>query len=196
MYELSENSESFNQDMQPISIEKNDKKYFRLIQVLSFAIPIAVAVILLGMGKAKLPLGEWTKMLPHINGVINTVTSVTLILGLIFIKIKNISLHRIMMLISFVLGSVFLVTYVLYHISNTDTKFMGTGMIRYIYFTLLISHILLSIVVVRFVLMSLYYGLSKQYEEHKKTVKWAYPIWLYVSVTGVIVYLMISPYYR
>ena len=181
--------------MEVLTLEKNDKKYFRLIQVLSIAIPVAVAVILLGMGRTKLPLGNWTKGLTALNAVINSATSVTLLLGFIFIKQKNIALHRIMMLISFVLGAVFLISYVLYHISNGDTHFGGTGAIRYVYFFLLITHIILSIVVVRFVLLALYYALSRQFERHKNMVRFAYPIWLYVSVTGVIVYLMISPYY-
>ncbi|MDJ1492507.1 DUF420 domain-containing protein [Cytophagaceae bacterium DM2B3-1] len=172
---------------------QQQKSYQKLINILSIAIPVAVA-ILLGI-RQRIDLGLWTKALPHINGVINSVTSIALIIGFIAIKQKNIGLHRIIMLIAFVLGSVFLVSYVLYHVSNASTPFGGEGWIRSVYFFLLISHIVLSIVVVRFVLLAVYYALSNQIERHKKIVKWAYPIWLYVSVTGVIVYLMISPYY-
>lgn len=177
-----------------IITHQQQKSYQKLITILSIAIPVAVAV-LLGI-RQRIDLGLWTKALPHINGVINSITSIALIIGLIAIKQKNISLHRIVMLIAFVLGSVFLVSYVVYHISNASTAFGGDGWVRSVYFFLLISHIVLSIVVVRFVLLAVYYALSNQIDRHKKIVKWAYPIWLYVSVTGVIVYLMISPYYN
>ena len=176
-----------------ISREK-EKKYYTLIRVLSVAIPLAVAV-LLGI-RQKVELGEWTKLLPHLNAVLNTTTAVLLVVGFFAIRRRNISLHRLSMTASFTLGSLFLVSYVLYHLSNESTKFGGEGAIRYVYFFVLISHIVLSIVVVPFVLLSLYFALSGQFERHKKTVRWAFPIWLYVSVTGVMAYLMISPYYR
>ncbi len=97
---------------------------------------------------------------------------------------------------AFVLGSLFLVSYVLYHLSNESTPFGGEGLIRPIYYFLLISHIVLSVVVVWFVLRAVYFAYSNQIAEHKKAVKWAFPVWLYVSTTGVIVYLLISPYYQ
>ncbi len=99
------------------------------------------------------------------------------------------------MLAAFTLGALFLVCYILYHISNASTPFGGEGFIRPVYYFLLITHIGLSIVVVRFVLQAVYYALTNQLARHRKVVKYAFPIWLYVSVTGVIVYLMISPYY-
>jgi putative membrane protein len=101
-----------------------------------------------------------------------------------------------MMTISFTLGAIFLVSYVLYHLSNESTPFGGEGLIRPIYYFLLVSHITLSIGVVWFVLRAIYFAVSNQIELHKKVVKWALPIWLYVSITGVIVYLMIAPYYN
>lgn len=178
--------------METLVLEKG-KKYNRIINVLAIVIPVAVAV-LLGLPQ-KLDLGTWTRVLPHINAVINSLTSVLLLLGLFFIKQKNIAAHRRTMTAAFLLGSVFLVSYVLYHLSNESTPFGGTGTLRLLYFFLLISHIFLSIVVVWFVLRAVYYAYSNQIAEHKKTVRWAFPIWLYVSITGVIVYLLISPYY-
>jgi putative membrane protein len=166
----------------------------RIINILSIAIPVAVA-ILLGI-RMKIDLGAWTKTLPHIIGLINTATSICLILGLVFIKLKNVQLHRAMMISAFSLGAIFLVTYILYHISNPSTVFGGEGIIKYVYYFFLISHIVLSIGVVRFVLLALNYASLKQFNKHKKIVKIAYPIWLYVSISGVIVYLMISPYYQ
>lgn len=164
----------------------------KLVNFFSIAIPVAVAV-LLGM-PVKVNLGEWTKFLPHLNAVINSITSVLLVLGLVFIKMKKIKAHETMMLISFVLGSLFLVTYVLYHFSNESTPYPDNGW-KPLYLFVLISHITLSVGVVRFVLLALYYALQKDFVSHKKMTKIAYPVWLYVSVTGVIVYLMISPYY-
>lgn len=178
--------------MESIVLEKS-AKYNRLINIVAIAIPVVVA-ILLGI-REKVDLGEWTKLLPHINGVINSATSIFLLMGFYFIKNKNIAAHRRMMTSAFVLGSLFLVSYVLYHLSNESTPFGGEGLIRPVYYFLLISHITLSIVVVWFVLRAVYYAYSGQITEHKKAVKWAFPIWLYVSVTGVIVYLLISPYY-
>ena len=170
-----------------------DRKASRVINVLAIAIPIAVAV-LLGI-RQKVDLGAWTTYLPHLNGIINSVTALLLILGLYFIRQKNVAAHRATMLTAFILGSLFLISYVLYHLSNESTPFGGEGWVRPVYYFLLISHIVLSVVVVWFVLRAVYFELSGQYQRHKAVVRWAYPIWLYVSITGVIVYLMIKPYY-
>lgn len=172
-----------------------DKKFNKVINIIAVAIPLVVA-ILLNPRISKVELGEWSKVLPHVNGLINTLTSLTLLAGYYFIKKKNIAAHRLMMTVSFSLGALFLVSYVLYHLSNESTPFGGEGLIRPIYYFLLITHITLSIGVVWVVLRAIYFALSNQIDLHKKAVKWAFPIWLYVSVTGVIVYLMISPYYN
>lgn len=170
-----------------------EKSYYNLIRILSIAIPITVAV-LLGI-RQKVDLGEWTRALPHLNAVINSLTSVLLITGFVFIRQQNVVAHRRSMQSAFVLGSLFLVSYVLYHLTNDSTSFGGEGAVRYLYFFILISHILLSIGVVPLVLLAVYFAWSNQITRHKKIVKWTFPIWLYVSVTGVIAYLMISPYY-
>ncbi len=169
------------------------RKANQTINILSAAIPLAVAV-LLGI-RQKVDLGDWTNYLPHVNGVINTLTSILLLLGLYFIKQKNVLAHKRTMLAAFTLGSIFLVTYILYHLTHESTSFGGQGWIRPVYYFLLISHIVLSVVVVWFVLRAVYFALSDQIAKHKQTVKWTFPIWLYVSVTGVVVYLLIRPYY-
>jgi len=178
--------------MATVVLEEN-KKYRKIINILAIAIPVAVAV-LIGI-RQKIDLGPWTKILPHVIGMLNTATAMLLILGFYFIKVNNRSAHRLIMTLAFILGAVFLVCYILYHISNESTPFGGSGFIRPIYYFLLISHIVLSVVVVWFVLRAVYFGYSNQLAEHRKAVKWAFPIWLYVSVSGVIVYLLISPYY-
>jgi len=169
------------------------KKSMLWIRIFSIAIPLAVAV-LLGL-PTKLDLGDWVYTLPHVIGVINTLTAVALVAALVAVKKKNIDLHKKFNGLAFVLGAIFLVCYVIYHASAESTSFGGEGASRYIYFFLLISHIALSIGVVPMVLLSFYYALNGMIPQHKKIVKFTFPIWLYVSVTGVAVYLMISPYY-
>ena len=178
--------------MATLIIEKKPK-YERIINILAIAIPLAVA-IMLGL-RQKVYLGEWTKVLPHLIGIINSLTAILLVLGYYFVKTKNVNAHRQAMTGAFLLGAIFLVCYILYHISNESTTFGGEGYLRPIYYFLLISHILLSIGVVWFVLRAVYFGYTNQIVQHKKAVKWALPIWLYVSISGVVVYLMISPYY-
>ena len=170
-----------------------EQKANRVINILALAIPLAVAV-LLGI-RQKVDLGVWTTYLPHINGIINSLTALLLLVGFYFIKQKNVEAHKRTMLAAFVLGSLFLVSYVLYHLTNESTPFGGQGWVRPVYYFLLVSHIVLSVVVVWFVLRAVYFALSGQIVKHKQTVKYAFPIWLYVSITGVIVYLMIKPYY-
>ena len=179
--------------MASFSIQK-DKKNDKIVNVLAIAIPVAVA-LLIGI-RQKIDLGSWTKILPHVIGILNTTTSITLMLGYSYIKKQNLEGHRKMMMLSFVQGALFLVLYILYHISNDSTPYGGQGLLRPIYYFFLLTHILLSVGVVWFVLKAVYFALSNQIAEHKKVVKWAFPLWLYVSVTGVIVYLMISPYYQ
>ncbi|MCC5612845.1 DUF420 domain-containing protein [Nostoc sp. CHAB 5834] len=171
-----------------------ERKASRIINVLSIAIPVAVAVML-GV-RQKIELGSWTSYLPHVNAIINSITALLLLMGLYFIRQKNVAAHKRTMLMAFVLGSLFLVCYILYHITHESTPFGGEGWIRPVYYFLLISHIVLSIVVVWFVLRAVYFALSGQIARHKKTVKYTFPIWLYVSVTGVIVYFLIAPYYQ
>jgi len=165
----------------------------KTINIVAVAIPVAVA-LLLGI-RTKLDLGAWTNLLPHINAVINSLTSLFLVIGFGAIRRKNISLHRTCMLICVGLGLVFLVAYILYHLTHSSTHYEGASPLNYLYYFLLITHIILAAVVVYFVLKALYYAFNSDFERHKKVVKWAYPIWLYVSVSGVLVYLMISPYY-
>ena len=174
--------------------QTNNNLSYKVINILSYAIPIVVA-ILLGI-RQKADLGTWTKILPHVNAVINFLTALMLLIGVWAVKNKKIEFHKKCMLTAFVLGSCFLVLYILYHLSNASTSFGGVGFISFVYYFLLITHIILAAVVVKFVLFAVYYGLQNNIEAHRKTVRYAFPIWLYVSVTGVIVYLMISPYYH
>jgi len=175
--------------METVAEIESEKKSNIFINTISIVVPVLVA-ILLGL-PAKLDLGAWTRNLPHAIGTINTLTSVSLILGLVFIKLRKIRLHQSMMTFSFGLGGLFLVCYVLYHLTNPSNKFAGEGLIKGLYLFILATHIVFSLVVLPLVLRAMFYAATAQFAAHKKIVRFAYPIWLYVSVTGVMVYLFV-----
>ncbi len=175
------------------TVSKIGKQSNLAINLVSVVIPVVVA-ILLGI-PTKLDLGSWTKNLPHVIGTINSITSILLVLGLIFIKLRKIGLHQTMMTLSFGLGGVFLVCYVIYHLSNPSNRFNGEGFVRGIYFFTLITHVGLSLVVLPLVLRAAYFAANKRFEEHRRVARFAYPIWLYVAVTGVLVYLFVYHLY-
>lgn len=174
---------------------QNEKKYNIWIWILSVTIPLVVAVLfsvnLHDLGYNVKPLS----FLPPIYAAINGVTAVLLILAVAAIKRGNQQLHERLVKVCIGCSIVFLLMYVAYHMTSVETKFGGEGTIRYVYFFILITHILLSIVIIPFVLITFVRGISGSYQRHKKLARITYPMWLYVAVTGVIVYLMISPYY-
>ncbi len=166
------------------------KKYNRIIVILSIVIPLAVA----GLFGVKLDL-ELPVFLPPVYATINGITTVILIAAFWAIKNKKIELHQKLMKSAIGLSALFLIFYVLYHMTSNSTTFGGSGMVKYVYFFILISHILLSIIVIPFVLITFVRGLTNEIERHKKIARITFPLWLYVTITGVVVYLMISPYY-
>lgn len=167
-----------------------EKKYKRIITILSIAIPLAVAA-LFGIKLDVEPLD----FLPPIYATINGITAVLLILAVIAIKKGNRKLHERLNTVAIICSALFLVMYVAYHMTSNSTPFGGEGAIKYVYFFILITHILLSIAVIPFVLITFMRARLGKFPEHKKIAKITFPLWLYVAVTGVIVYLMISPYY-
>tara|TARA_B110000444_G_scaffold9246_1_gene7984 strand:- start:22752 stop:23279 length:528 start_codon:yes stop_codon:yes gene_type:complete len=169
----------------------NEKKYTRLIWILSIVIPIAVAA-LFGI---RIPGVERLGFLPPVYAGINALTALVLVTAVFQIKKGNRKNHETLMKFAIFLSVLFLVFYVVYHMTSDSTKFGGEGFIKYVYYFILISHILLSILVIPFVLFTYLRGISGQFEEHKKIARYTFPLWLYVAVTGVIVYFMISPYY-
>lgn len=169
----------------------DEKKYNRLILVLSVAIPVVVA-ILFGV---KIPNVEPLSFLPPIYATINGCTAVILVGAFVAIKKGNVSLHKKLMITALWCSVAFLVMYVAYHMTSHSTKFGGEGFIKYLYYFVLISHILLSIIIIPFVLITYVRAITNNIEKHKKIAKITFPLWLYVAVTGVIVYIMISPYY-
>ena len=169
----------------------NEKKYTRLIWILSIVIPIAVAA-LFGI---RIPGVERLGFLPPVYAGINALTALVLVTAVFQIKKGNRKNHEILMKFAILLSVLFLVFYVVYHMTSDSTKFGGEGFIKYVYYFILTSHIFLSILVIPFVLFTYLRGISGQFEEHKKIARYTFPLWLYVAVTGVIVYFMISPYY-
>lgn len=172
----------------------NFTKYKVLAAVLGIVVPVAVAVLYYFPEVFRIE-GAQVKALPAVNAVLNSLTALLLMAGYYFIRRKDVAKHRAMMGSAFLMGSLFLVSYVAYHSQVTSTKFGGEGLIRSVYYFILITHILLAAVTVALVLFTLYFALTEQFQKHRRIARWTYPIWLYVSVTGVIVYFMISPYY-
>ena len=177
-----------------INIQK-EKKYNKLIIALSIIIPLAVAA-LFGINLRKLGFDiQPLTFLPPIYASINALTAILLVVSLWAIKNGKRSLHETLNKTAIGCSVLFLVMYVAYHMTSDSTPYGGEGMIRYVYFFILITHIALSIVVIPFVLITYVRAITNNFERHKKIAKITFPIWLYVAVTGVIVYLMISPYY-
>ncbi|MDM1395807.1 DUF420 domain-containing protein [Myroides odoratimimus] len=172
-----------------------EQKYNKWIWVLSIVIPVVVA-ILFGVNLQKLGYDvKPLSFLPPIYASINGLTAVLLVWAVMAIKKGNKQLHERLIKVCIACSLAFLAMYVAYHMTSIETKFGGEGIIRPIYFFILITHILLSIIIIPFVLFTFVRGISGSYERHKKLARITYPMWLYVAVTGVIVYLMISPYY-
>jgi putative membrane protein len=176
-------------------ISNVDKKYNTLIVFVSVLIPVVVAILfsvkLKDFGFDVEPLS----FLPPIYATINGITAVVLVAAVLAIKKGNRKVHERLMTFAIALSLAFLVMYVAYHMTSDSTKFGGEGWIRFVYFFILISHILLSIAVIPLVLFTYVRALAAKFDQHKKLAKITFPIWLYVAVTGVVVYLMIAPYY-
>lgn len=173
---------------------KNYKQLRLLINIISVALPL----IVMAMFQFKFENFEWpfdVHVLPLINAILNGTSALLLVGALIAAKSKNINLHTKLIYTAMVLSLLFLVVYIMYHTTAGHTKFGGVGNIRLVYFFFLITHIILAAVQAPFVLYAFLYGYTGEIEKHQKIVKFSYPIWLYVSVTGVICYLMISPFY-
>lgn len=164
-------------------------KYQLWVNIVSVVIPVVVALLF----KVRLPNVEPLSFLPPIYASINGLTALLLVSALIAIKNKKRRVHETLMKTAIACSLIFLIMYVAYHMTSDPTKYEGP--ISSIYYSILISHIVLSVIVIPLVLISYLRAYLGTYDLHKKIVKFAYPIWLYVALTGVIVYVMISPYY-
>jgi putative membrane protein len=193
--------------MLPQTIQKDDKKAFRFITGVSIIVFLAVSA--LSRVKLEGDLGFDKHLFATVNAGINTIVALLLLAALYFVKAKNYVLHKKLMLVAMVLSVLFLVSYICHHLFTGDTKFgdsnhngslddaekTAAGTIRYIYYFIISTHILLAAIVMPFVLYTAYRGLTAEYPKHKKLARITWPIWFYVAVTGPVVYWMIKPYY-
>ena len=193
--------------MLPPTIEKNDKKAKLLIYTVSFV--VFAAVVFLSKYKLKVNLGFDVHMFAKINAVINSLVAILLLAGLFTVKQKNYERHKKIMLSAILLSVFFLLSYIAHHLMAGDTKYgdlnhdgilsidekVLAGNARMIYYFILITHIPLAAIILPFILFTAYRALTGEYDKHKKLVRITWPVWFYVAVSGVIVYLMISPYY-
>lgn len=172
-----------------------EKKYKKIIAVLSIAIPLAVAA-LFGVNLRELGFQvEPLTFLPPIYASINGLTAMVLIAAVVAIKKGNRKLHEQLNTFAIACSLAFLLMYIAYHMTSDSTKFGGEGFIKYLYYFILITHIILSVIVIPFVLTTYMRAKLGNFKQHKKIARLTFPIWLYVAITGVVVYLMIAPYY-
>ena len=173
---------------------KADRIAIPIIIALSIIVPIVVVILMYMPVRFNLFDTE-SGTLPFFHALLNGSTAVVLILGYLFMSVKAYKWHRNTMILAFLLSSVFLVSYVISKISNEPVPYGGEGALRYVYFFILITHIILSAIIIPLVLFTMYRGLSGQYEKHSKIARWTFPIWLYIAITGVLVYVFMWPYY-
>jgi putative membrane protein len=173
----------------------SDKTFFRIALVLSIVVFILVVLLNKRVLNPPTEFPDFIYRLPLLHAIINGTCAVLLVLSLRAIKAKNIARHKALNITTFGLSALFLISYVVYHFFVPETTFGGEGIIRYVYYIILTTHIILAAVVLPLILLSFWYALNQKIDKHRKIVRFTFPIWLYVAVTGVIVYLMISPYY-
>lgn len=170
------------------------RNFTPLIVLLTILINALVAVVYF-MPKYETVSDVDLTILPFLNAVFNSFTFVFLVAALVSIKQKNITLHKRFILAAFTTTALFLVSYVTYHGMAESTAYGGEGTLRYVYYFILLTHIVLSAAIVPLALITVTRGFNMQVEKHRKIARWTMPLWLYVSLTGVLVYIMISPYY-
>lgn len=174
-------------------IRKDDRKF--KILIISISLIVFLAVLMLGRMEAIAGLPFDPHIFATINATINSAVSLLLLTGLVSVRYRRFRLHRGVMIAAIILSSLFLISYICHHLFSGSTSFGGTGTIRYVYFLILITHIFLAAVILPFILFTSYRALTAEWAKHKKIARITWPVWFYVSVSGVIVYLMISPYY-
>lgn len=187
----------------------SDKFIFRFVAAVSVFVFLVVVILNRHLIPGPQAIPSFIAYLPKLNAAINGICTILLLTTFYFIKQGNITVHKRINIVTFCLSSLFLVSYILFHYLNPETRFgdlngdgilspeekAAAGNIRYVYYVILTSHIVLAAAVLPLILLSFYRGLQMQVEKHKKLVRWTFPIWLYVTITGVVVYFMIAPYY-
>lgn len=173
---------------------KSEKIAVPVIVALSILVPVIV-LILMYLPERYNMFGAQAGTFPFFHAVLNGGTALLLMIGYFFMSIEQYKLHRNVMITAFFFSVIFLVSYVISKISNDPVPYGGDGLLRYLYFFILITHIVLSAIIVPLVLFTMYRGLRGEYVKHAKVARWTFPIWLYVAITGVLVYVFMWPYY-
>jgi len=180
--------------MDTTDTRSGDRAFFTFAGVLSLAVLAFLGWLLLLHGGVQ---GEAPNLrfLPAVNAALNASAALLLVAGRFAISRKKVQLHRVLMVSAVAMSTLFLLGYLAYHAVHGDTKFGGEGAVRVVYFVVLASHVLLSATLPPMVLAALYFALKRRFPAHRKVTRWLHPVWLYVSVTGVVVFLMLRPYY-
>lgn len=177
-------------------IKSNERTIFRIV----FAVSILVFLLVIVLNKKIIPVPDtipsFAYSLPKLNAFINGTCFILLLISFYFVKSKQYKTHQKINVVAFFLSALFLISYVTYHYLVPETKYGGDGILKSIYYFILITHIILAAIVLPLILLSFYYGLDDNRVKHRKIVKWSFPIWVYVTFTGVLVYLLLSPYYN
>jgi putative membrane protein len=174
-------------------IAKNDK--LANIVIITLSVVVFALVTLMRRVKLSIDFGFDTHVFPAVSAFLNSIVAILLLIGLWYVKQKKFEQHKNVMLGAVVCSILFLLTYVMYHFTTVETVYGGTGFVKTLYYIILFTHIGLAGIILPFILFAVYRGLTGEYDRHKKLTKWVWPVWFYVSVTGVVVYFMISPYY-
>ncbi len=177
------------------TIQKNDKAAKWIIAIVSAVVLIAVVVLDRHVLQVPFPFNFDVHIFAFINAIINSTVAVLLIFAYLAVRQRKYLLHRNLMLTAITLSVLFLITYICHHMWAGDTKFGGQGAIRVVYFFILITHIILAALTLPFILFTAYRGLTGEYAQHKKIARYTYPLWLYVAISGPVIYIMIAPYY-
>lgn len=173
----------------------SDKAFFRIAVVVTIVVTVLVIVLNRRWLNPPEDFPGFIYHLPKLHALINGTTALLLLLSLRAIRARNVARHRAINFTAFALSALFLISYVVYHFFVPETTYGGEGALRTIYYVILISHIITAALVLPFILIAFWHGTRNNIEKHRKVVRYAYPLWLYVAVTGVLVYLLISPYY-
>lgn len=176
-------------------LQKNDRKAKWLIGIVSALLFLGIVLLDKNVIKAQWPFDFDVHVFALVNAIINGTVFCLLLLGLWAVKSKRLMLHKRIMETAIVLSVVFLISYVIHHLFAGDTHFGGEGILRFVYFFILITHIVLAAVILPFILFTAYRALSGDYARHKKIARYTWPLWLYIALTGVLIYVLISPYY-